>query len=75
MKNLTFHPATREDRIVFNRVINDSDFYCEYDAASNCFVFPEGNDVDALEMEIRNWISENYADVEIYGHYESEDAE
>lgn len=50
---LMVFPKTREDIRVMNEIIENSDFYAEYNSESGCFIFPEEEEgYDELESEL-----------------------
>ena len=51
-------PKTREDAIVINEAIADSDFYTEYNSEFGFYLFPEEEEnYDELEVQIDNLFS------------------
>ena len=52
---LTVKPRTREDAIIINEAIANSDFYTEYDSAFGFYLFPEEEEnYNELEAQIDN---------------------
>ena len=51
-------PKTREDAIVINEAIANSDFYTEYNSEFGFYLFPEEEEnYDELEVQIDNLFS------------------
>jgi len=52
-KGLQLTPGTREDLRIINGILQESDFYTEYNAEFGYFFFPEEEDnYDTLEEQI-----------------------
>jgi hypothetical protein len=52
---LQLTPRTREDAIVINEIIANSDFYAEYDSEFGFYLFPEEEEnYDELEEELND---------------------
>lgn len=52
---LQLTPSTREDAIVINEIIANSDFYAEYNSEFGFYLFPEEEEhYDELEEELND---------------------